>query len=209
MIEVNVSGEFGDLGLNALYAATDPAIIVRLAGKTVERELRAHFIRRNAQPNKRGWPSRGLWRDIANQTATGAVSGAGLAAEVRIAVSHPAINLKVYGGRVTPKRGKFLALPATAAAYAAGSPREGATPELRPATAFNAAIGKPMRALVDARSPRPKKGALADTGAVWYWLARQTTHAPDKDALPADYYVDAKVSDTIEGYLRRQLRGAA
>ena len=39
-------------------------------------------------------------------------------------IASPEFAHKVRGGTITPKRGKFLALPLRAEAYAAGSPRE-------------------------------------------------------------------------------------
>jgi hypothetical protein len=197
MIELSISVDAVSPALQALYLQTRPDILVRLAGKTVEKELRAHFLRRNAQGNKQGWPSRGLWGDIAERTVMGAVSGGNLYASVEISISHPALNLKVHGGTVTPKRGKYLTLPATAAAYAAGSPREGATPDLKFTVAYNAAIGHDMKALADT------------AGTVWYFLARKTTHRADPDALPGENYLQTRIDETIEAYLQRVSARAA
>jgi hypothetical protein len=202
-LSITLSSDAVSADLRDLYAQTGAKTLVRLAGKTVETELRRHFMRRNSQGNKQGWPSKGLWRDIGNRTALGAVGGGALYASAEVAISHPAILIKIFGGTITPKRGKYLAIPAHATAYAAGSPREGATPELKVAYAYNPAIGSWMKALIEEESSEDSPGA------VWYWLARKTTHTPDPDALPGEAFLQSRVDDTIESYLRRQLTRAA
>lgn len=189
MIRLAISCDRVPPELQELYNQTRATTLVRLAGKTVEKELRAHFLAH--KPNQKGWPSKGLWGDIAERTVMGKVGGGGAYASVEVSISHPAFGLKLFGGTVTPKRGKYLTIPATAAAYAAGSPREGATPELHVASALNPQTGSLQRCLVE------------EDGTVWYSLARKTTHAPDPAALPPEAALQDAIDATIQAHLQR------
>lgn len=199
MISLSVSAGSLPPELQDLYNHTSAKTLVRLAGKTVEKALRAHFLAH--KPNKKGWPSRGLWGDIAERTAMGAVGGGQTYASVEVSISHPAMNLKVHGGTVTPKRGRYLAIPATAQAYAAGSPREGAAPSnMKVVTAYNSDAGHWMKALAQDDSDSDD---LSRHGTIWYWLARKTKHAPDPEALPKETDLQTAIDETIRAHLER------
>lgn len=203
MIEITIDREDVSPCLRELYDAMRPEVVLKLAGKSVEKTLRDHFLERNNKPNAKGWPKRGLWGDIAERTAMGAVT----AEEVTVTVSHPALAHKIAGGTIKPGAGKkYLALPATAAAYAAGSPSEGATPMLKVALAYNAAIGHWMKALIvdENESAKNKAGPT-----VWYWLARKATHKAEPDAMPSDTTLEDAAIETIERALQRRKEACA
>jgi hypothetical protein len=237
MIELRITRDDVTPMLRDLYDCTDPATIVRLAAKSVEVRLRKHFRDRNTEPNERGWRKSGLWRDISKSTAMGAIQGGSGFAWCQISISHPAIFTKLYGATITPKRGKYLAIPATAAAAAAGSPREGATPNLKfayaPVPAHGRFPGDPsqpgsMRAALQTESAtrvverKRKQGKdtafgfatqlkeVAEKNAgVWYWLIRSATIHADPDALPPDEDLSDNAMSTINDYLERQKQRVA
>lgn len=172
----------------------DPTPLMQAAADALALELQHHFMIRDEQtPNQEGWPRSGFWGQFVEATDVASVSSDG----ADVAISHSAILQKLYGGTIEPKRGQYLALPAMAAAYAAGSPREGATPDLmyhlaphpdggwRPAlVAFTA--GTKM-----VKDPRKgHKGEYREVrdvkkpAGVWYWLVRSVTQAADPLTIP-------------------------
>jgi hypothetical protein len=200
--------------LEELLQAMAPERILQVAGKAVEVELRQHFLDRNSEGNKQGWPPNNFWNRIRNATALGEVTPI----DATVVVADPAMNQKIYGGTITPKRCKYLALPASAQAYAAGSPREGGGPNLTFAFGFDsqrqvwrpalvakynyqrrAAKGKKAGQLVNAKATKATEGA----GTVWYWLVASVTQDPDPDALPDRAVIDQKIGDALDAMLER------
>lgn len=196
-ISITVTQDDVSPKLRQLMVCMDPARIMQVAGKRLEIEMRKHFMDLDKKPNKRGWPSRHFWRRISRSTALGLVT----AASATVAVTDPAFQAKIHGATITPKRGKFLALPATAAAYAAGSPREGATPNLIIDRQINPATGHWQFCLsVD-------NGKAAPT--VWYWLARRTQVPADPDALPDERHLKFAILASIEAFVQRNANPGA
>ena len=88
-------------------------------GKAMTVEVRAHFVQRDSEGNRRGWSPRAFWlREGRDNTHLSAVTEDG--ATVRIA-SAP-IGHKLKGGTITPKRGRMLAIPLREEAYLKGKP---------------------------------------------------------------------------------------
>jgi hypothetical protein len=141
-------------------------------GKFAEGYLRAHFATRESQPNKRGWPKQHIWARIRSATALREVSDN----DAVVSIASPEFAHKLDPQNpVTPKRGKMLAIPLTAEAYAAGSPREGVLQGL----------------FVWKRKGASRRGsgvflAQRDGKAlrVQYALLPQVSHAADPNALP-------------------------
>ena len=165
--------------------------------------LVAHFDQRGGETNKRGWPSLGVWGKIADST------GVNLQDDGAAVTISDIVFWRKYApdGPITPKRGDFLTIPATAAANAAGPPSGGgAIPELHMGTAFNpyAHGGIWMRCLMAAdtgtklRRVKLKKkdsdgGDLYgekrvkdknQPAGVWYWLVRSANPPKDPNAIP-------------------------
>lgn len=180
-----------------------PEILLAALGKRLETDLRKHFLDRNSEPNQRNWPKKNFWSRIASATALESVSGN----EAVVAISDPAINQKVHGGTITPKRGKYLAIPARGEAYAAGSPRR--------FDFLQVIFGRGRRPVALAERPRTdirwggrnKKGQRRVTeghtrpgGLVWYWLTKSVTQGPDRRALPEPGVIYAGISETIREF---------
>lgn len=185
-----------------------PRAMFAAIGKRVEVALRRHFATRNGEPNKAGWPKRGFWNDV--RAATSLTSATDTEAVVTIA--SPALNLHINGGTVTPKRGKFLAIPATPEAYAAGSPREGRL-NVQPQT-IHMRGGRTALALVEAwstaisyrktvRGTRVRAGAESQGGRVHYWLVPSATIPKDERALPTDQHLQEEAADEARQFLAR------
>lgn len=98
-----------------IAAALDhPRPMFAEAGKHTEVAQRQHFRQRDAEGNANGWPSRHFFlrqgRDVTSVTA---VSDQG----ATVTVASVEMRHKLDGGDVSPKRGKYLAIPKTQEAY--------------------------------------------------------------------------------------------
>lgn len=151
-------------------------------GKRGEVELREHFRERNQEPNKKGWPAQDFWNRIRKSTALTAVDESG----ATIAIADPAIQQKIYGGEITPKEGKYLTLPAIAAA-AGRSARtfQNLEPLIRIINGKARAI-----ALVERRASNISYGrggvrhTSSSIGGVVFWLVEKVKQKKDPRALP-------------------------
>jgi len=193
--------------LPALLAHPKP--LLQAAGEQLAKDLRAHFTARDKQPNAKGWPKRHFWANIARATSLTSVTDD----SAEVVIDEPAINLKVYGGTVTPKRGKYLAIPAIPEAYQAGSPRELPTDFLQfvpPKNGKSAMlIERDNNVVIRSKGYRKalkrKGNQLGWGGRIWYYLARKTHHDPDPDALPPTAALETSIYTAITDALNRRL----
>jgi hypothetical protein len=171
-------------------------------GKRGESELRSHFLDRNQEPNKKGWPAQGFWSRIRKATALATVDETG----ATIAISDPAIAQKIYGGEITPKEGKYLTLPAIAAA-AGRSARtfQNLEPLIRFVNGKRRAIALVERQATQVSFGRPKVDGTRTVkrgdevgGTVFYWLVESVRQKKDPRALPT--------RETMEAALREEAR---
>lgn len=188
MIAVNITD-----GLTPHYKAvvntlssTRP-LMARL-GKTAEVIIKNRFEDLNRRPNKRGFPKKNFWADVKRSTALTNVGER----EATVTISDPRFALQYHGGTVGAKRGRMLAIPMTAAAYAAGSPREGKTPNLF---------------VLKSRSGRgaflAEADAFAGRGTVrlWYALKAKVTVPANPDALPPQNAISSALNREARAYL--------
>jgi len=108
-----------------------------------------------------------------------------------VGISSPAIAFKITGGTIRPKRGRMLAIPATATAYAKGSPKAGRWAEgelfmVKPA-------GKPPFLATQ----------NGDDIEAQYWLVPSVTQAPDPNALPSEQALEQALREETIDYLTR------
>lgn len=176
------------------------------AAQGIVRSVQDHLREYDAaHPNRRSWPRSnfvlGLTDDVTLEESTVSGDGALISAS-------PELLHKLDGGPVSPKRGKYLAIPARAAAYAAGSPGEGRTP---PLTVLVSNKGGFRRAVALALMDGSPKVAYARAGLdaeVWYWLtAGPVTHAGDPDVLPPDSELQEAARSGIDEVLDQALEG--
>lgn len=187
----------------------NPRPVMEVMANAARRTVQDYF--RARPPNKLGWPSSGFWRRMAGATSVAEVTER----DATIAISDPAIAQRVHGGTITPKRGRYLAIPAGAAAYAAGAPREGGGPSnlafvysrhpqggWRPALAVREAVFKEVG--------KPRKDGTRRTklvhqvATVWYWLVRSATQAADPEALPPPELLQASCTSSALAFLGTQ-----
>jgi hypothetical protein len=188
--------------------------LLRVMQRRGVNELKKHFAARNAEPNSMGWPKTNFWnREGRDNTGAGELTDQ----SAMIVVASAAIAHKVKGGTITAKRGKMLAIPLTAEAYKAGSPREANMPGLF-LMKRKGDVGRAFLAIAD---PQPggskparsgKKGLQAkDTGGIrpQYLLIRSVNQRADPRTLPDPAAFAAAIHDEAEKFLvRRTARSA-
>lgn len=164
-------------------ALRDARALHAVLGRRGEHELREHFVERNGEPNKMGWPTQNFWNDIAKATAFHDAD------ETRalVIIADQRFNQKFYGGTITPKESENLALPAIAAAYGESPLQHELTPLFRRVNGEARVI-----ALKDA------------SGTVWYWLVRSVTQEADEDALPDEDHFIAALQEEAGDFLDRR-----
>jgi len=205
MININISGP--DLAPEIKRLADiggDFTPAMKAGGKQLEKDLRDHFAARNEEPNKQGWPKKNFWSGIRRATALVYA----VATEAVVSISDPAINQKVYGGTITPKRVRMLAIPMNADAYKAGSPRESQTNFLR-LLVTRSGVYLVEREATNIRPRGGKKGGYRPAsemgGRFWYHLVPSVTQAKDERALPNESYLEGSVMSAIRGVFEKEL----
>lgn len=182
-------------------------LMAAVAGE-VRRGLQDHFEKKNSEGNKNGWPSAGFWADMRRATSITSVSETA----ATVTVADERLNLKIYGGLVTPKRGKMLAIPMSAEAYAAGSPRE---------MGEDLVVKRLGPALFLARAPqqaisykRTKSGTKISRGRetfeeLMYRLVPSANVPRDPNALPDEPSMQRRVDKASQEFLARTVGGAS
>jgi hypothetical protein len=185
MITISVNANLDQLAAAGRTLSDLRPLLVVLQRRAVN-AVKEHFLVRNREPNSMGWPKRNFWsREGRDNTGAGAVT----ADSAEVVVASAAIAHKLSGGTITPKRGKFLAIPLTAEAYKAGSPREGNMPGLF-LVRRKGETGRAFLAVADRLGEKPPRGAKGmaprDRGGIrpQYLLVRSVTQAPDPRTLP-------------------------
>ena len=79
----------------------------KVLGRAGANALKAHFRLRNRTPNRLGGKRTNFWSRVA-ESVQNPRAGSG---KITIAVSHPHIAQKVYGGTISPTKAKNIAIP--------------------------------------------------------------------------------------------------
>ena len=160
----------------------------QVLGRAARNVFVAWFRSRNQKANRLGGERTFWWGGVANAVQNPVVDKAG---EISIAISHPHIRQKVFGGTIVPRKAKALAIPVHAKAH-------GKSPRVFPNLAFvpfrNTGPGGTIGGLVEGEAwvrkrgkkkgqetARPKKGGL-----LLYVLSRGLRQEPDPEALPPE-----------------------
>lgn len=188
MIAINITDTLTPHHRQVMGTLASMRPLMARLGKTAEVIIKNRFEDLNRRPNKRGWPKKNFWTQVKRSTGLNNVGER----EATVAISDPRFALQYYGGTVSAKRSRFLAVPLTAAAYAAGSPREGATPNLF---------------VLKSRSGRgaflAEAEAFAGRGTVrlWYALKASVKVPQNPDALPPEGDISAALNREAVAYL--------
>jgi len=197
-----------------------PHQLMAALGKQLEKDLRKHFRALDSKKNKMGFPPRHFWRQVKSATLLTQVTDS----RAVVSIASPAFAMKYFGGIITPKRAKALAIPRTAEAYKTGSPREADIDQLdfvpiRRGKLVGVLIkrlqsvlkGKNMVCRPFSRAVRfsfvsgGRKGKKID-GDIQYFLVRVVVQAPDPDAWPDKATLEANLLQKARKVLARVLR---
>lgn len=179
----------------SLKKLKSPRPLLQAAGKAVEVTLRDHFKARQAEGNKKGWPSRGFWYGEPDSVATALALDKVTDTAATVVVADRRFVHKVTGGTIQAKRSKFLAIPLRAEAYALGG--KGSLRESQP-DLFPIRIGGKSGRLFLAK----KQG---NSFRAWFRLVRQVTQKPDPKALPDPAAITTSVEKAVAKVMPRLL----
>lgn len=182
--------------------ARDTRPLMAFIAKSMEVAYRRHFAAREAEGNKQGWPQRHFWnREVARYLKHSYTS-----TEAVITIASPAYMHKVHGGKITPKRGRALAIPQSARAYAAGSPRISGLPLVFIPDLSRKVVGWLIEHEMYRIGLKTKKGyRLANkktVGTIHYMLVGGVNQAADPRAEPTTEAVEAVVRENIESWIK-------
>lgn len=206
-IEVFVPPE--QLDALVMLAGGEPEFLLGLtliAAQGIARKMQDHLRDYDADhPNKMNWPRSHFVQGLSDDIQLDGMSVTSEGAQI---TASPELFHRLNGGDITPKRGKNLAIPARAEAYAAGSPGEGRTPPLTLVLSGKGGIVKAIGlALVDGS---PKK-IFAKEGLdlqIWYWLtAGPVHHEGNPDMLPSDDELQSAALSGVDEFLSIALEG--
>lgn len=178
--------------------------------RRVFNDLKTHFIERNREPNSMGWPKKNFWRkEGIDNLGKGPVDDT----SATVAIASPAIGHKITGGTITPKRGKYLAIPLTPEAYKAGSPREANMPGMF-VIRRKGDTARAFLCVADDLGAKPLKGAKAmaprDRGIrPQYMLVRSVTQRADPRTLPETETLAAGLQAEADMFITRRLARSA
>ena len=177
--------------------------IQQVVGRALSQEVRDHLIAYSqTHPNRLGG-RRSHYYAQAARTVRYQTDNEG----VTVAISQVGMALHYYGGVVKPVTAKLLTIPAIAEAYGRRAREFGNLHFVRFKSGAMALV-EDKEGAKDARSGRGiarKRGSGASKGRprVFYWLARSTTHRPNKRIVPNRAELLRTSRLVISAYLRQ------
>jgi hypothetical protein len=153
----------------------------KIAAEEAAKCTRRHFA---ALAGSRHRPAAGMnnFYSRAAKATVGRVQGD----QVIVSIDALGLALRRYGGTITPKRTKYLAIPdSDNAAAIQNSPRR-------------------VPGLHFRRNASGDSGRLTDsTGRVFYWLVKKTVHKPDPSVLPSADDFDKAIIPVLKAHIDR------
>lgn len=199
-MSIAISFEVQDTGtkiLRTVSQAIQPARIGPIIGRSANNTIREHLFGVNAsRPNKLGGKRTNYYAQAARATQFQMQGDA-----VIVSINQIGIAQRYFGGKITPKTAKFLAIPASPIAHGK-RPREFAGLvvlwSIKTHQPFALAVG--ARAYADGKRV---KNISNKEGEILFWLKKSVTQAPDKTVLPYDEQIDARIDRDVASYLDR------
>lgn len=194
MISVTIDSSNARVYLaNILAQARRPAGIMAVAGRAAANLLKKHFRGRDReQPNKLGGPRTHFWLEVGRSVQAPVVSDSGTT--VTVAISHPVIAQKVFGGTIRAKRAGALTIPQTPEAYG------------RTAATFERETGLKLVFIKQGGHAILASRAEGQGLTVQYVLVKSVHQDPDPKALPPDKDIEDAALQAADKALERQLQ---
>lgn len=192
--------------LAASLSAGPRRTLMAAVGGRVRRRLQRHFRAREmsgeSKRARKGWRSKHFWAGVERATAVTQISSN----SVTVSIASPALSQKIHGGTITPKRGRYLAIPLRAEAYAKGSPREWDLQATRSENRLVAIRSRRGSLFLAQVGDGYQAGALGGRGIrAQYLLVRSVTQRPDPAAMPSDAALIAEVDAAAEDYITQRI----
>lgn len=163
--------------------------LLSILGRRLQNDLRSHFLTKEDQPNKSGWPKGHFWSQIRQSTQLESVTED--AAIVTIA--DPRFSMRYFGGTIRPKEKENLAVPLVP--QAAGKyPSANLIPGVF--LTFRKVNGVLKKFLV--------AGEPDNLSFLWV-LKKSVTHPKDPTALPPDEKLMNGLQEEAAKYVLRDL----
>jgi hypothetical protein len=170
--------------LTALSPVQRKSMMQRL-GKELERQLKAHFLKREQEPNKKGFPRSHFWaREVRDKTALREVTPD----RATVGIDSAPFRHKITGGTIRPGPGRRLLSIPLRGIVAGVLPRAGTIPGLF----FIRTGGRMYLAARDGQALR-----------VYWRLVPSVTQPPDPRALPPIEQLRAALEARAEKELQR------
>lgn len=172
-----------------IEAQVDTGPLLTVVGRGMRNLLKSHFVRKDRTPNALGGGRTHFWREVSDSVQNPVPSGQ---RSVVITISDPRFAQKLYGGTISPKRGRALTIPVSAEAHGKTVKEFESGGSASARLTFIKRTGKtPLLVRV-----------LGDRIEVHYVLVRSVTQAADPTALPSQDEFDSAAKLTSEEYLR-------
>lgn len=195
-VKINSDGFKTKMG-RVISEAKNPRAVMAGVGREGANRLRAHFRKKDQTDVNRLAPDRRehFWRQVMNSVNAPVVSGDGHT--VTILINHPAIAQKIFGGDITAKRVRNLAIPEEPEAY-------GRSPRV-----FEQETGTKLIFLKQNDNALLARAIAGGGLQVEYLLTPRVHQDPDPTALPPENEFEAALLDRAEKVLQRQLNPEA
>lgn len=169
--------------------------LLQAGAKAVQVEISEHLRELQNRGNARGWPSRKFFAGGADSVERRVGVAEMTPSEARVVVADPRFLHRIEGGPITPKRRKRLAIPLTAAAYAAGG--KGTVREAMPGLQLMVR-GKALFLGIARESGKGPRG-----GKKWVWiphflLAKIVTTRPHPEEAPDESLLSARALEAMK-----------
>lgn len=165
-----------------------PFVLVEAAAKAVQVEIKAHLKQLQARGNARGWPPAKFFagKPTSVDKSVGIVDKTDTSLTVEIADVR--FVHRIFGGTVTPKRAKALAIPLTAKAYAMqgkGTLRESWPGLVMVKTKSGTFLGEFEAQKTGGRKGKAKAGPKPRQILTWQFkLVSSVTHKAHPEEMP-------------------------
>lgn len=106
-MKIEISIEHSSINIQLDKVLADPTELNRALGKRLERDLRDHFIAKNAKPNKLGGQRENFWSGVAKATVLKSADKSGAV----VVIGKREYRVHFYGGVIKPVKAKALTIP--------------------------------------------------------------------------------------------------
>jgi hypothetical protein len=184
--------------VKAVTRALKPDRLNPVVGRSANNAYRTYLFALNAsRANKLGGKRSNFYTGAARATHFDVVPDG-----VIISISQVGIAQRFFGGRITPKKSKYLTIPARAESY---GKRAGEFPDLE--LLYNRR-GQPYAlARIQKTNIGYRKGQVFNKGTVGgeilFWLVKETNQQPDPTVLPPDAQVYEAIDTDVQAVVAR------